>query len=348
MKPASEAETNSQISPEGALEEVNELRGRYLDNLLNLESLNVADFYPPEVLRRQWEEVAESPELVEFMRHFSTNDVSTGGRFNEHVLGVFRDTKTGQLFAAPTIPTRPNTRQILLDMLAAANDLAPWSRFKGLKWEKGDMFFEPHLPNLFTFQRSWIIIYPPVLIGIVNGLGDPKYTNEQRKSFIIQDVSCIIHEAVHISNNPDLDFGGPHRVLAEIASTLTEYLAFPGKNVKMTKISNRAILLLQKFTEKFNTYDEALLIGMLIMARESGFLSDEDDPKLLTQGIQKWKAYVESHNRDDLEKLRRKYEEKYLISIKDEKLIPAILTLRQIYPNSLGHLSLIAWELLGK
>lgn len=50
-------------------------RARYLKNLDRLETLNLRDFYPPEMSKGEWEEVLESSERSDFLKRFSLEEI---------------------------------------------------------------------------------------------------------------------------------------------------------------------------------------------------------------------------------------------------------------------------------
>jgi len=322
-------------------------RERYFKNLSRLETLAPESFYPPEMKRHQWEEVPESPELEAFMKNFSIYDKNDNGRFDKRYMKVFRDIDTKKIYAIPAF-LQKNATQIILDMLITSAKLAPWSNCSGLKCLEVDQFFKKNPLDHFDYHKNWIIVYPLIIENLVNGLGDDKYSNAQRINFLNHYISAFVHETVHQYNDQEgLSFGGFKKVLLEISSTITEYLVFPGKNEKMTKIINNAIKLLGKNEERdIDDYEEATLIGMLISAQENSFLPENDDKQGLTEGLHKWRAFIEGLTRPELETERRKLEGKYFISKQDKKLFPAVIKLKQKYPDSLKHLQLISWEYL--
>ena len=321
-------------------------RDRYMTNLMRVERLQPADFLPSEVQARTWQEVVDPEEVSVFMANFP----SYGGKaltIDRRLTGVYKNVDSGLMFASPALPDLPVTRQIVLDMLAGAKDLAPWAPMAGLKVDGKQEFFNPETPGTYTFHGRWVVIFPPILENIINGLGDEKYTDTQRQELIIEVVSCIVHETVHQNNNPDLDFGGPHRILAEIASTVTEYLVFPGRNDKISKLIDQSDSLLMSHIESSDEYAEALLIGMLLCANHTGFLPPEDDKNLLRDGLSRWRAYVESLSRVELENIRRGFESALLLSEQDAKLLPGLRILLQKYPQALSHLKIGSLESLS-
>lgn len=303
--------------------------------------MDAARFYPPEVARHRWEEVPESPELASFMQNFPLTDLSVGGRFDKRLLNVFREMKTGRMLAAPVFPGRPQTRQILLDMIATAAELAPYSQFAGLKRPDNEELFQSQA-RIYSFQGRWILMHPYMMEAFVNGLGDERYSDSQRTTFMIEDIAAMVHETVHIHNEQDMDFGGPYRVLSETASTTSEYFAFPGRNPKMAEIADNASLLLEGDMEKAGCYNEGLLIGMLVAAEDESCLSKDDDRQAIAKNLQVWRQHIECLPRDMLESRRRALEDRYFLSAQDTKLLPAIARLKHDYPRSLGHLQVMS------
>ena len=125
-------------------------------------------------------------------------------------------------------------------MLAAMRDLSPWASAVGMKRDNNSRLFDTNRAAMYTFAINWIVYYPAVIRNIVNGIGDDRYTPQQKQGFIIEDVASLIHECVHMNNSQDLDFGGPHRVLVELGLITCEYLAFSGRNPKMSALAENA------------------------------------------------------------------------------------------------------------
>lgn len=321
-------------------------RKRYLASLERLESMDPQEFYPDGVRMHNWEQVDESPELEEFMRNFSIYDTHKDRKFDNRITRVFRNKDSGRMFAVPAFPSYPNARQVILDSLATVSDLIPTAMITGFKWRDGETFFQPKTKNMFTFQGKMIVAYPAAIEDLINGLGDEKFSNDQRTKFLAEDISAFLHEAVHIANEQDLDLGGPHRVLSETASTTMEYLAFPGRNPKMSESVDKAVGLLRGEGEGTSHYDEALLIGMLVSAQDGGFLNKNDDKETLAESLDDWRKTTEGLSENELRIVRNSLQKKYFISERDEKLIPAVINLGKLYPKSLRHLQLMEWDRL--
>ncbi len=318
-----------------------DLRTRYLHNLQRLEKIDLSTIYPPEMKRRNWQPAAQGPELGEFLLHISALDRSPTGGVNNGVTAAF-SSEDGYIFAAPELPNNPSLRNLLLDLLATMKDLSPWSKVVGMKRAENIELFDTSKAAIYTFAINWIVYYPAVIRNIVNGLGGEEHSFIKKQGFIIEDVASLIHESVHIENAQDLDMGGPHRVLAELAPTTCEYLAFPGRNPKMTNLIDRALDMLEKQPMQKDLYAEALLIGLLVLAQHDGALSNSDSSATLSTELKTWKQQLEELDQDHLTAKRREYEQ-ILLSDNDQIVTPLVLALGGKYPTSLSKLSLVNW-----
>jgi len=323
------------------LTSVEDMIERYKANLQRLERIDISSLYPPEMKRKNWQLATNGPELDEFLSHIRPLDLSPTGGVNNGITAAFIS-EDGYIFAAPELPDNPNLRNLLLDMLATMKDLSPWSKVVGMKRAENVELFTTSKAAMYTIATNWIVYYPAVIRNIVNGLGEEKYSSVKKQGFIIEDVASLIHEAVHIENAQDLDMGGPHRVLVELAPTTCEYLAFPERNPKMTILIDKAFAILEGKPVENTLYAEALLMGLLILAQHDGALSGIDSNDSLVAELQTWKQHLEELDQDQMSTKRREYEQ-ILLSDNDHIVAPLILALGDVYPTSLSALSLIDW-----
>lgn len=316
------------------------MQRRYLDNLKHLEEIDVSALYPPEMRQRTWKRVTDDAEVKAFMSRVRLWDQPPGGKYGlGDIMAVFKS-EDGLVFAAPSLPDNPHLRHLLLDMLATMRDLAPWTSVVGIKHSDDFDTFDTKRPALWTFSINWIVYFPGVIRNIVNGLGDEKYLLQEKRGYIIEDVAALIHEGVHINNGQDLDWGGPHRVLVELAPITSEFLAFPGRNKKMSLLFESALLLLREGRSDGSPYCEGLLLGAVVLAQHDGFIGSNDTQEDIARGIEVWKTSIEQMDRVALDAKRREYE-RILLSDNDSLVQQQLVALADKYPNTLGSLTLV-------
>lgn len=304
---------------------------RYLTNLENLQSSDLEDLYPPEMEKREWMEVTDEQEVQqarEQMRNLTSEIPKT-------LYGLYRDESGEHTYFVRRFKKFPKVGQIQLDMLANAKDIAPWAKQKGMVYEGAQSEKEAWSAKCgsWSFTGSLIRSDSGIIEHMVNGLGDPKYSREQKQTFLRDDISAIVHENTHINNTDSLNFGGPARKICETAPMASEYLAFPGKNSKMKIVAEQARKLLRGEQEKDDYYNDATLMGMLVMARDEGLLPEVEDIVKINQGLGVWQEKVESLPPAELIVCRRQVEDEWLLSNDDEKLHGKLRELRQQYPE---------------
>lgn len=304
---------------------------RYLTNLENIQNSDLEDLYPPEMEKREWLEVTDKNELRqarEPMRLLSSE-------IPEALYGLYRDESGEHTYFVRRFKKFPKVGQIQLDMLATTKKIAPWAKQKGMVYEGANSAKEAWSAKCgpWSFTGSLIRSDAVIMENIVNGLGDPKYSHEQKQTFLRDDISAIVHENTHINNTDSLDFGGPARKISETAPMASEYLAFPGKNSKMKIVTERARKLLRGEQEKDDYYNDATLMGMLVMARDEGLLPEDEDITKIDAGLVAWQMQVESLSAEATTAYRRQVEAEWLLSNDDVKLHDKLLELKQQYPK---------------
>lgn len=324
----------NKLLPEKALTPEQEARKkRYLLNLENVQNGKPEDFYPPEMKKREWVEITDERELNEARKQlgFVAKEVPA------EIYGLYVDESGEHTYFAPRFNKFPKMRVILLDILATAKDIAPWAQQKGLAWFSDAERWNGQCGQ-WTFRGQLVACEPAVIENVVNGLGDSKYSPEQRQVFLREDVSALVHENVHLNNNESLDFGGPARTIRETAPMAAEYLAFPGKNNKIKNVFEGARKLLRGEQEKDDYYNDATLLGMLVMAQDEGLLPEDENIDQIETRLDEWQVQIENLSGDDLTAYRRKVEVEWLLSSNDEKLRAKLLQLKQKYPSLIHRL----------
>lgn len=311
---------------------------RYLENLANIESKNIADFMPDGFKAGKWQKADEAA-ISEFKtNHFGLYD--DPNLLKNQLVAIYKDQNTGAILAGPGFAgkfTKPTF--LLLDILLAAKKMAPWSKMDSI----GPTFQEENDQRLFTsFVGSRIELKPEPLKQIINGVGDPKYTNEQRKDLMREYIATCVHESVHLNNDPNINLGGPDRVFSEISSTTEEYLCFPGRNEKLEIWLNGSLDLIagKPVEPRIKLYSRCLAWGMLVMAKQLGYLPNEDNPETVHAGLVKTKEHIESLSKEQLSNFRKKMEDEVLLSEKDAKLQLYVADIWENYPNSRQNLGL--------
>lgn len=338
--PEKQPQPNNALTPE---EEAR--KQRYLTNLENIQNSELEDLYPPEMKKREWVEITDEAELnqaKEQMR-FLKNEIPP------QLYGLFRDEDGEHTYFVRRFNKFPKARNIQLDMLATAKEIAPWAEQKGMVYEGHGSEKEAWSAKCGPWSFSGNLIRSDAVImeNVINGLGDPKYSHEQKKTFLRDDISAIVHENTHINNTDSIDFGGPARKITETAPMSSEYLAFPGKNSKMKIVTERARKLLRGEQKNDDYYNDATLMGMLVMTRDEGLLPEEEDVERIDESLTVWQSQVESLPAEELIQYRRKVEAEWLLSEDDIKLHAKLQELRQQYPN-LMHRLLGDYKLKGE
>lgn len=313
------------LSPEQQAEK-QARKERFLQNMENLQNANLEDLYPPEIQARKWEEVTQEEDIKQFWKSLG----GTGKYLSTTSYRLYRDPESQSQFIVPRLNKYPQAQNALLDMLATAKHVAPWAPTKGFVRPDQDMFIDKT-----TFWRPhgrMIELKPAVLESIVNGLGDKKHTKEARHEFLRQDIAALVHENVHIYNKQEHGGFGEH-TLIEIAPIAAEYLAFPGKNEKMSEISQNTRKVLMGKQDKESYYDNATLLGMLIMAKHEQLLPENENISEIEQGLDAWQEDVESLPSEELATYRQKVADSWMLSENDEKLKVELTELRQQYPE---------------
>lgn len=318
---------------------------RYLANLENIQNSNLEDLYPPEVERREWSEVTDAEELKQAREQlrFLANEIP------RELYGLYRDKKGEHTYFVRRFNEFPKVRDIQLDMLATAKDIAPWAKQKGLvyKGARSEKEVWSATCGPWSFSGSLIRTDMVIMESVVNGLGDPKWSQEQKHTFLRTDISAIVHENTHINNTDSVDFGGPARKITETAPMAAEYLSFPGKNSKMKTVTENARRLLRGEQEKDDYYNDATLMGMLVMARDEGLLPEDEDVTTIDEGLATWQSKIEGLLEEELTEYRRNVEEEWLLSNNDINLHSKLLELKQLYPE-LMHRLLGDYKLKGE
>ncbi len=309
---------------------------RYRTNLENLQNTNLEELYPPEMARREWSEVTDEEELNQAKEHLRL----LANKIPRELYGLYRDTSGEHTYFVRRFNEFPKMREIQLDMLAAAKDIAPWVKQRGLVYEGASSAQEAWSAKggPWSFGGSLITSDMVIMEGVVNGLGDPQYSREQKQTFLRNDIAAIVHENTHINNTDSFDFGGPARKISETAPMASEYLAFPGKNSKMKIVTERARKLLRGEQEKDDYYNDATLMGMLVMARDEGLLPEDEDIAMIDEGLAAWQSNVEGLPAGELSEYRRKVEDEWLLSADDIKLHGKLMALKQQYPELMHRL----------
>lgn len=322
---------------ESALSSEQEARKqRHLANLENLQNSDLESFYPVEMERHEWEEVVDEEELKqarESLRYIAQLIPSA-------LYGLYRDKKGEHSYFVRRHDKFSKVREIQLDMLAAAKTIAPWAKQRGLVYEgvKDEKEMWSGKLGTWSFTGTFIRTDSAIMQNLANGLGDEKYSREQKQTFLRDDISAIVHENTHINNTDSLDFGGPARKISEAAPMASEYLAFPGKNSKMKVVTEKARRLLRDEQENEDYYSDATLMGMLVMACDEGLMPEEENVDKMEEGLSIWQTKVEELRPDELTEYRRKVEAEWLLSLDDVKLREKLSELRKQYPNLMGRL----------
>lgn len=315
---------------------------RYRASLEHIQNSELEDLYPPEMKQREWTEVTDEAELHEARGKLGNlkSDVPP------KLYGLYRDADGEHLYFVRRFNAFPKVTNVQLDMLATAREIAPWAKQKGLVFESPLSAEKAWTGTCkyWTFRGNLISGDAAMLEKVVNGLGDPKNSLGQKTTLICEDISAFVHENTHINN---VNISGPGGPIPETAPMASEYLAFPGKNGKMKIVTTKARKRLLGEQEKVDSYDDATLIGMLVMARDEGLLPEEEDLGKMDQGLEAWQKMVESLPRDELSSYRRKVEAEWLLSQDDEKLHAKLRELRQHYPE-LIHRLIGDFELKGE
>lgn len=311
---------------------------RYLTNLENIQNSELEDLYPQEMKKREWEEITDEKRLKEARERMT---LYVKNLIPQEVYGLYADRESGQTYFVQRSNKFPKVGEIHLDMLAVAKEIAPWASqhgliFKSASSEEKEIWARGC--GQWSFYGNLIHGNMAVKESEINGLGDPKYSVEQKRTFLRNDIAAIVHENTHINNTDRLDFGGPARKIAETAPMAAEYLAFTGKNSKMKVVVEQARRLLRGGQEENDFYNDATLMGMLIMARDEGLLPEEEDIQKIDEGLGVWQEKVESLLPDQLSEYRRKVESEWLLSEDDEKLHGKISELEQQYPDLMNRL----------
>lgn len=318
--------------PESELTPEQEARKqRYLTNIENVQNSELEDLYPPEMKKREWTEVTDEVELNQArgQMRFLKNEIPP------ELYGLYRDKDDEHTYFVRRFNKFPKVRDIQLDMLANAKEIAPWAKQKGLVYEGARSAQEVWSAKCgsWSFTGNLIRGDAVTMESAINGLGDPKYSREQKATFLRDDISAIVHENTHINNTDSMDFGGPARKISETAPMASEYLAFPGKNSKMKVVTEQARKLLRGEQEEDDYYNDSTLMGMLVMARDEGLLPEEEDIGKIDKGLGAWQEKVESLSQGGLLEYRRKVEAEWLLSNGDEKLRGKLQELRGQYPE---------------
>lgn len=326
-----ESLVESPVDAKDAVLEKDARAQRYRENLERLKEVDLKTLYPSEVKKRNWSEITDEDILEEERKKhgFSKTDLQRHGLFQDES-GQYRYFITR--FKKPSEPPKVSiVAQIELDMLATANEVAPWGKQAGYIENRDSEWFG-NQSGQWTFWGNFVQYDPKIVENMINGLGDPKYSGDQKREFIYEDISAIVHENVHINNTDSIDFGGPHRKISETAPMAAEYLAFPGKNGKMRVMTDNARRLLKSERVDTSFYNDATLMGMLIMADEEGLLPEEEEVEKIDNGLIAWQVKIESLDEEELKKYRRRVEDGWLLSHDDVKLEAKLLKLKQKYP----------------
>lgn len=326
--------------------EQEERKARYFNNLENIQNSNLEELYPPEMEKREWLEVTGEEELNQAKKQL---DYSLANEVSPQLYGLYRDKPGEHSYFVRRFNKFPKVRDIQLDMLATAKDIAPWAKQEGLVYDKASSEKEAWSAKCgpWSFIGNFIRSDEVIIENLVNGLGDRKYSREQKQTFLRDDISAIVHENTHINNTDSFDFGGPARKITETAPMATEYLSFPGKNSKMKIVTGDARKLLRGEQKKNDYYNDATLIGMLVLARDEGLLPENEDIEKIDEGLVTWQAQIEGLSSGELSEYRRKVEAEWLLSNDDVKLHDKLLELKQQYPE-LMHRLLEDYKLKGE
>jgi len=314
--------------------ELEKRRLRYLANLDALQMSDMEKIYPAEMKKREWSEITDGAEIEKFRPKplIVMNQIISKGLY-----GVFRDKNGEHTFIAPRLGKYSKIREILLDMLATAKEIAPWASAKGIG-RTDDKMFEGDC-GIWTFTGTIVQYHPNSLENMVNGVGDDKYSVENKQGFLREHVAAIVHENLHIHNEQDLNMGGPARTITETAPIMGEYLAFPDKNGKMKSLVQEAIQTLeQKQTGKRDLYVDATLLGIIVAASCDGTLPETENLASIKEALENWQKRVENLPPKELTVYRRKIEQEWLLSLNDEKLKSKLTELKQTHPQLIENL----------
>jgi hypothetical protein len=309
---------------------------RYLSNLENLQNSDWEEMYPTEMQKCEWTEVTDERELRQAREQpgFLVTDVPN------QLYGLYRDVSGDNSYFVSRSSKFPKMREIQLDMLATAKEIAPWAKQQAIVYERPSSAKEAWSAKCgpWSFNGNIIRSDKVIMESMVNGLGDPEYSLEQKQGFLREDIAAIVHENAHIYNTDKLEFGVRELKISETAPLAAEYLSFPGRNDKMKIMMENAHKLLRGEQEKEDYYNDAALMGMLVMARDDGLLPEQEDSAGIDDGLRAWQANVEGRSSAELVAYRRGVEERWLLSKNDEKLHGKLAELEKQYPELMNRL----------
>lgn len=308
-------------------DETSERRERYSQNLENLRNLELDEIYPVCMERKSWEVVEDPAVIDQFYDHFR----SEWRRLPAQIYSIYREQETGQLFTTFRDGVQS---QVILDLLFAHKKIAPWSPVNSFVLAQSSVpSFEQKGNTLWQPKGTTVAVNGPVLEYVVNNLGDPQKSIVQKKNFLTENVSTLIHEAVHCKNEPGGVGGSQYP--AEVDATLAEYLVFSGNNPKNRRLVGRSLEILHladKKQSRFNILSKALAIGLLIIGEEEGMSPRDDDPLEFEEFIKKIDAHIAQMPDRELGALRKRAEDLYL-SDEDEKMEGLIERMERKYPR---------------
>lgn len=317
--------------------ESQERRDRYLRNLENLNNTDWSEVYPEEIQQRSWEVVEDPEEIDQFYQNFYPPPAS---KPPPEIYSIYRDQETGAQFVAFKVGSH---RQVILDLLFAHKQIAPWSPIRALVLKQTDDLFEHggKAPRFESYHAT-VEINGRGLVSFVNGLGDPKYTAEQKRGFLVEYLGILVHEAVHSKNEPGISFGG--HMGPEAGASLAEYLVAPSQNEKIKHLLEAGIGLIKNQgkgepkkseSQSGKIYAKYLILGLLSLADKENTLPEQDDPGEIITTINLLHAKICQMSREELAQYREKTESIFL-SDEDEVMEETTTRLLKRYPKSLA------------